>query len=152
MDGTFVDMLTAISSGDWAMLAMCAMAFVPGAKVMKGLKAVGGIGKSSRVIDSYRVLSKTAAKEGKQAHHLIPQRFAKTLGVKPGNMPAVALTKAEHQPFTNAWKDAIPYKNSLGPLTTKTATRADITEACRDIYKNDPDLLQASLDYLTLLP
>ena len=44
VDGTFVDMLTAISSGDWAMLAMCAMAFVPGAKVMKGLKAVGGIG------------------------------------------------------------------------------------------------------------
>jgi hypothetical protein len=152
VDGTFVDMLTAISSGDWAMLGMCCMAFIPGAKVMKGLKAVGGIGKSSRVIGSFKVVSKTAGKEGKQAHHLIPQRFAETLGVKSGDMPAVALTKAEHQPFTNAWRDAIPYKNGLGPLTTKTATRADITEACRDIYKNDPDLLRASLDYLALLP
>jgi hypothetical protein len=37
IDGTFVDMLTAISNGDWAMVGMCALAFVPGGKALKGL-------------------------------------------------------------------------------------------------------------------
>lgn len=49
IDGTFVDMWNAIKSGDWAMLGMCCMAFIPGAKVMKGLKAIGGLGKASRL-------------------------------------------------------------------------------------------------------
>ncbi|MGQ9587763.1 MAG: hypothetical protein ACUVT7_05205 [Thermoplasmata archaeon] len=41
LDGTFTDMFTAIRTGDWAMLALCSLAFVPGAKALKGLKAVG---------------------------------------------------------------------------------------------------------------
>jgi len=48
IDGTFTDMWEAIKNGDWGALALCAMAFVPGAKVLKGLKAVGGIGKISK--------------------------------------------------------------------------------------------------------
>jgi hypothetical protein len=44
IDGTFVDMWDAIRSGDWATLGMCALSFVPGGKVLKGLKAVGGLG------------------------------------------------------------------------------------------------------------
>lgn len=47
VDGTFVDMLTAISSGDWAMLGMCCLAFIPDAKAVEGFKAVGGFGKAS---------------------------------------------------------------------------------------------------------
>ena len=39
IDGTFVDMWNAIKSGDWATLGMCALAFVPGGKALKGLGA-----------------------------------------------------------------------------------------------------------------
>ena len=42
IDGTFVDMLSAIKSGDWVVLGMCALTFVPGGKVLKGWEAVGG--------------------------------------------------------------------------------------------------------------
>ena len=47
VDGTFVDMINAIKNGDWAMLGMCALAFVPGGKALKGLKAVGWLGKNA---------------------------------------------------------------------------------------------------------
>ena len=71
VDGTFVDMLSAISSGDWAMLGMCAMAFIPGAKVMKGLKAVGGIGKASRLAKGAPMMSdatEVLIKKGTKVH------------------------------------------------------------------------------------
>jgi RHS repeat-associated protein len=39
IDGTFVDMFNAIMKGDWAMVGMCALSFVPGVKsAAKGLK------------------------------------------------------------------------------------------------------------------
>jgi len=44
IDGTFVDMLKAVSTGDWAMLALSCAAFIPGGKALKGLKAVGKTG------------------------------------------------------------------------------------------------------------
>jgi hypothetical protein len=42
IDGTFVDMIKALSTGDWATLGMCALSFVPGAgKLAKlGVKSV----------------------------------------------------------------------------------------------------------------
>lgn len=45
IDGTFIDMMTAMRTGDWAMLGMCALAFIPGGNALKGLKAAGGLGK-----------------------------------------------------------------------------------------------------------
>ena len=49
IDGTFVDMLKAISTGDWAMLALSCAAFVPGMKAFKGLKVLSGVTKASKV-------------------------------------------------------------------------------------------------------
>ncbi|MEW5747564.1 MAG: RHS repeat-associated core domain-containing protein [Candidatus Thermoplasmatota archaeon] len=49
IDGTFIDMVTAISTGDWAMLGMCALAFIPGGKALKGLKGLGGLGDVAKV-------------------------------------------------------------------------------------------------------
>jgi hypothetical protein len=47
IDGTFVDMIKALSTGDWATLGMCALAFVPGLKQAKmGLKAFGAVEKA----------------------------------------------------------------------------------------------------------
>jgi hypothetical protein len=39
IDGTFVDMIKALSTGDWATLGMCALAFVPGGKIAGKLGA-----------------------------------------------------------------------------------------------------------------
>ena len=53
IDGTFTDMLSAIKNGDWAMLGMCALGFVPGVKQAKmGFKVLGhadDIGKASKL-------------------------------------------------------------------------------------------------------
>jgi hypothetical protein len=61
IDGTFVDMIKALSTGDWATLGMCALAFVPGGKALKGLKAFGAIEKTG--IKANRVAGKTFEKQ-----------------------------------------------------------------------------------------
>lgn len=76
--------------------------------------------------------------QGLHAHHLIEQRFAKMLGVKPGDMASIALTPAEHQVFTNAWRQAIP----LGQGTAN-ATRDQVMNAAKQIYKEYPDILKS---------
>ncbi|MFK8082285.1 MAG: polymorphic toxin-type HINT domain-containing protein, partial [Granulosicoccus sp.] len=89
-------------------------------------------------IKPYKDLKKQTAGTGLEAHHLIEQRFADELGVNPNTMPAIALTKAEHRRFTNAWRDRIPYGDG-----TRTATREQILAEARDIYKNYPEILAA---------
>lgn len=143
IDGTFVDMWNAIKSGDWAMLGMCAMAFVPGGKALKGLKAVGGLGKTSKVIASYKALSKTAAKEGKQAHHLLEKRLATRLGISdPGSIPAVALTKGEHQAVTNALRKEIAYGTDYTQLSN-----AQTRQAYGNVYGESSDWFKAIEHY-----
>jgi RHS repeat-associated protein len=51
-------------------------------------------------IRSYNQLTKLTAHTGLQAHHLIEERFARTLGLNPGKIPSIALTPEEHQVFT----------------------------------------------------
>ena len=53
------------------------------------------------------------------------------------------LTKEEHQAFTNAWRKAIPYNNSVSVLKTSTATRNDVINAAKDIYGDYPEILKA---------
>ena len=59
-------------------------------------------------------------------------------------MASVVLTKEEHQVFTNAWREAIPYatEGAVG-LTTKTATPEIVEQAARNIYKEYPEILKA---------
>lgn len=53
-------------------------------------------------------------------------------------MASIAVTKAEHQVFTNAWRLAIPY----GSNGTGMATRLKVENAAREIYGNFPDILK----------
>jgi len=89
-------------------------------------------------IKPYNELRRRTRGTGLEAHHLIEQRFAGTLGVNPRTMGAIALTPAEHQMFTNAWRRAIPYGTG-----TATASRQQIMAVARDIYKDYPEILQA---------
>jgi hypothetical protein len=79
---------------------------------------------------------------GLQKHHLIEQRFAGTLGVSAGEIPAIALTPGEHQFFTNAWRDAIGYINGRNVVNTATATVDQIWEAAQMVYGQYPELLE----------
>jgi hypothetical protein len=74
---------------------------------------------------------------------VIEQRFAETLGVNASQMQSIALTLAEHQAFTNAWRQAIGYNGSRNAVTTANATREQIMNATREIYRDYPEILRA---------
>jgi len=93
-------------------------------------------------IKSYKELTKLIKGKGLQAHHLIEQRFANILGVSPSSMKAIALTKAEHQVFTNAWRNSIGYSTSQG-VNTINATKSQVFDAAREIYKDYPQIIKA---------
>ena len=103
---------------------------------------ISGLGSLSRAgqygIQPYNSLTKLLKGSGLQAHHLLEQRFAGVLGVSPRSMSSIALTPAEHQIFTNAWRQLIPYGSG-----TANATREQIMNAARIIYKDYPDILKA---------
>jgi hypothetical protein len=94
-------------------------------------------------IKGFRELSKELSKSGLEAHHLIEQRFARTLGLKAQDMLSVAVTEEEHQSFTNQWRNLIGYANSTRALRTDTATFDDIWQAAQKVYANYPKLLEA---------
>ncbi|SHJ18706.1 RHS repeat-associated core domain-containing protein [Malonomonas rubra DSM 5091] len=106
------------------------------------LKAGRGLGQLSHAgkygVKSYGELRKAIKGTGLEAHHLIEKRFARVLGTAPGDMASVAVTRAEHQVFTNAWRKAIPYGEG-----TAAATKDQIMSAATQIYKNHPKLLDA---------
>ena len=52
-------------------------------------------------------------------------------------MASIAVTPAEHQVFTNAWRAAIPYGQG-----TKGATVEQVLAVARSIYSNYPAILQ----------
>lgn len=73
-----------------------------------------------------------------QAHHLIERRFARQIGGNTDDWASIVVTRSEHQVFTNAWRQAIPYGAG-----TRTASRAQIEGAARQIYADYPEILQA---------
>ncbi len=74
-----------------------------------------------------------------QIHHLIEQRFVRvmrdTLGASTNDWASIAVTRTEHQVFTNAWRAEIPY----GATRTGAATAEQVTAAARRIYADYPD-------------
>ena len=98
------------------------------------------------------VTARYGKSSGLEVHHLIEGRFAKNLGVKAADMPAVVMTKEEHRAFTNRWREAIKY-NSKGHsgkevLTTSGANKEDIRKAAQEIYEDYPELLEVVNNYL----
>jgi hypothetical protein len=60
------------------------------------------------------------------------------MGGGTNGWPAVVVTRAEHQEFTNAWRQAIPYGSG-----TRNATPAQVEGAAQQIYADYPEILQA---------
>ncbi|MFZ5893275.1 MAG: RHS repeat-associated core domain-containing protein [Myxococcota bacterium] len=90
-------------------------------------------------IQPYNQLLRALRGTGLQAHHLIEKRFAEVLSVNAREMASVAVTRAEHQIFTNAWRAAIPY----GAAGTGAATPQSIMQAAAQIYAEYPAILGA---------
>lgn len=141
-------------------LLMVAVAFVPQARVgawlgerlavgafAKGTSTAaassaskfGGLAHASAGVAPYSTQrALTAGKGGSiQAHHLIEKRFADVMGGNTDDWATVVVTRAEHQVFTNAWRQAIPYGAG-----TRNATRADVQRAARQIYADYPEILK----------
>jgi hypothetical protein len=83
-------------------------------------------------------LKKLLKGTGLGAHHLIEKRFATLMGQNPRQALPVAVTPAEHQAFTNAWRDAIPYGAG-----TANATRQQVLDAARQIYEIYSEIFSA---------
>lgn len=50
-------------------------------------------------------------------------------------MPSIVVTRGEHQVFTNAWRQAIPYGS-------RNITRSQVDDAARRIYAEYPEILK----------
>jgi len=88
---------------------------------------------------------------GFETHHLIEKRFNPQLvenGYDTAESPCSPLLHEDHVPYTNAWQDQIPYKDSSSILRTDNATISDIWNAAQKVYLNDPDYLDAVNRYL----
>ncbi len=105
-----------------------------------------GIDTYSGLNATLRALKINKNEAGIHVHHLIEQRFKEImkniLGSDPNKWKSVVLTKAEHQVFTNAWRQRIGYANDNVLLTTSNATKEQVLAAARDIYKNYPEILK----------
>jgi RHS repeat-associated protein len=93
------------------------------------------------VIGSYWRLRRLFAGQGMQVHHLIEQRFAVRIGaalLTSACTISVALTKSEHQAYTNAWRNSIPY----GP-GTNAANLELIWNTAMQIYAGSTQIIGA---------
>ena len=133
-------------SGEWALVKV----FQGGKWVIKTIQArnlikgLGGFQRASEFgIKSYKELRKLIKGTDLEAHHLIEKRFAQTLGVNPSSMEAIALTKAEHQLFTQAWRAEIGYNGSNALINTANATKQQVLDAASRVYANHPEILKA---------
>jgi RHS repeat-associated protein len=122
--------------GIWATHSILVVLYGPGAG-LGGLEYARQYG-----IQSYDELRSILSGTGLQAHHIIEQRFAQTLGLKGSEMASVALTPAEHQVFTNAWRSLIPYSTGAGSYIN--ISKQTIWEAAKQVYADYPALLDAA--------
>ncbi len=84
-------------------------------------------------------MAKALAGTGLQRHHLFEQRFGIKMDGDPRMKLTIAVTEAEHQAFTNAWKKKIGY----GEAGTYSTDRGKIIKAAREIYEDYPAILKA---------
>lgn len=103
-----------------------------GKYTQRGLGAI-----TSRSIMSYNELGKITKGTGLQRHHLLEQRFKDVMDTDLAKK-AIALTKEEHQYFTNKWREAFSYGNG-----TKSASYDSVMNEAKTIYKNYPNILKA---------
>ena len=92
---------------------------------------------------------------GQQTHHLIERRIyeripqLKKIWPRHDQMPGVNLTPAQHQQFTNLWRQFFPYRNQSGHIANPTLD--DVIAAAEKIYTGRPELFKGIFVDLLLL-
>ena len=121
-------------------LSNCGTVFCVGAVANTLSNLVGRLGR-------YSELSKLTRGTGLQIHHLLEQRFFKSIlqggfYTKKSDMLCVIIDKDTHQGFTNAWREAIPYGADYSSIPFETVQYFAI-----DIYgSSHPDWISALFD------
>ncbi|MCB7147064.1 type IV secretion protein Rhs [Stenotrophomonas maltophilia] len=109
--------------------------------VLREANAAKGFGNLSRAAEfgvmPYNALRRAVAGTGLKSHHLIEKRFAAVVGQRKSQMLSTAVTDAEHQPFTNAWRSAFPYGTNYRQLSAD-----QVMNKAREIYANYPAILK----------
>jgi len=89
-------------------------------------------------IKPYGQLIKDIKGSGLQAHKLIEKRFIDLFPEFRNfrEIPSIAVTKSEHQVFTNQFRRAFSYGKG-----TKEATKTEVINELKEIYKNYPEIM-----------
>ena len=94
-------------------------------------------------IKAYSALKDELTGTGLEAHHIVEQRFLGGQNINTKTALSVAVTKAEHQQFTNNWRRYFPYGRTD---YSDVKTINQVWEAAQYIYKGHPALLDAVWD------
>jgi hypothetical protein len=81
--------------------------------------------------------------KGFERHHLLEQRFARSLGIDPKLIPSIYHTPGEHDVITSIWRRTIGYRGDVNFFTTPNATREVLWDAVQNIYKGSPEYIEA---------
>lgn len=102
--------------------------------------SIGSLTKAAKIgVRTYSALRVLNRGSGRQAHHLIEQRFKDLFKDEPDLLKkATSLSPDEHQAFTNLWRDKIPYGAG-----TAAATAEQVKAVAREIYVNYPWIIRA---------
>jgi RHS repeat-associated protein/uncharacterized repeat protein (TIGR01451 family) len=96
-----------------------------------------------------RIWSGKLRSQGLEVHHLIEKRLwyqnpaLRQIFKSVDDIPSVVLKKADHQVFTNLWRNAFPYSNQAGRIVNPSLEQ--IVQAASRIYANDPNMAKAIL-------
>ena len=137
----------------WAGLVGDAVDLIPFVTgVGETIRTLRGINKvadgADAAIDTYRNLRKVNKGSGLEVHHILEKRLARDIskGVAEkqsrkafNNIYSIALTKEDHQIFTNLWRRNLNY----GITHDHTD---EILKAGLDVYKDRPDLYGAMIE------
>ncbi|MEE9377503.1 MAG: hypothetical protein V3V33_05660 [Candidatus Lokiarchaeia archaeon] len=126
----------------------------PSSKAWQGFRHAKKFGFKSydEFVRYFDDLNLSRSELGVEIHHLFEKRLAQSpvvrnfLGSNTGNWKSIILTPAEHQHFTNAWRNAIGYRGRAPGwtgYTTDNVTVEALKRAAREIYKDYPEILKA---------
>ena len=108
------------------------------------IEGFGNLSKAKEYgIMGYDALRKLLSGTGLEAHHIVEKRLVQHLGIEISNMLSVAVTKSEHQVFTNAWRSIFPYGMDYSDVTIEM-----LWDAAQVVYEGYPELLDAAKSIL----
>lgn len=112
-----------------------------GALAGASIGAMKTVVKYKKSINTYSELKKQYKGSGKEIHHIIEKRLVKKSKWNQNKMPSVALDKATHRGYTNAWRKAIKYGTEY---EKKISYKYKLYKKANEVYKHNRVLRMAA--------